>query len=155
MPISSETAKRVGRLGGRPKGSKAPATIEKEAALKQFNLRVASMADKLLNSQAIVALGTHRMVTVEVDDEGKKHIKTVRDETRMQNLLDTGVYGKDYLILEGSPAEWKAANALLDRAFGKAKESIDISGEVKFSLKGLSDRRKAIELSRDEVKVIE
>lgn len=32
----------------------------------------------------------------------------------------------------------KATNSLLDRTFGKAKESIDLSGDVKFSLRALS-----------------
>lgn len=130
--------------GGRPKGITA-ATKAKLKAQKLLDIRIAKMADKLLNSQAIVALGTHRMVTVEIDEDGKKHIKTIRDEDRMQKLLDEGEYGIDYMILEGSKADWKAGNALLDRAFGKAKESLALSGEVTFSLKTLVDRRKAIE----------
>jgi hypothetical protein len=35
----------------------------------------------------------------------------------------------------------KASNALLDRAFGKAKESIDFTGNVQFSLKDLAQQR--------------
>jgi hypothetical protein len=35
----------------------------------------------------------------------------------------------------------KASNSLLDRAFGKPKESIDFSGSVQFSLKTLAEER--------------
>ena len=38
----------------------------------------------------------------------------------------------------------KASNALLDRAFGKAKESIDFTGNVQFSLKDLAQQRLSI-----------
>lgn len=36
---------------------------------------------------------------------------------------------------------FKASNSLLDRVFGKAKESIDFSGNVQFSLKALAQER--------------
>ncbi len=35
----------------------------------------------------------------------------------------------------------KASNSLLDRAYGKPKESIDFSGSVQFSLKDLAQKR--------------
>ncbi len=42
----------------------------------------------------------------------------------------------------------KATNSLLDRVFGKPKESIDLTGQVNFSLRALSKR--ADELEEDE-----
>ncbi len=39
----------------------------------------------------------------------------------------------------------KASTQLLDRAFGKAKESIDFSGNVQFSLKALAEERLKLE----------
>lgn len=35
----------------------------------------------------------------------------------------------------------KASNSLLDRVFGKAKESVELSGTVQFSLKALAQER--------------
>lgn len=35
----------------------------------------------------------------------------------------------------------KATNSLLDRVFGKAKESVELSGNVQFSLKALAQER--------------
>jgi len=43
----------------------------------------------------------------------------------------------------------KASNSLLDRAFGKAKESIDLSGNVQFSLKDLAQQR--LQVANEEV----
>lgn len=149
---SLEKANKSGKVG-RPKGSKLPQTILKEAALKEFNFRVTKMANKLFNSQASIALGTHRMVTVETDEDGTKHVRAVNDEARIDKLIEEGVYGEDYIILVGKPGDWKAANAMLDRAFGKAKESLDL--HVNFSLVELAEKRKLLDAEWEEVKRIE
>lgn len=43
----------------------------------------------------------------------------------------------------------KATNSLLDRAFGKPKESIDFTGQVQFSLRALS--RQADDIEKQEL----
>lgn len=156
MPITSEKARMAGLLGGRPKGSKSKLTILKEKKRGDFDKKIALMAEKLTNAQAIVAMGTHKMVRMYIGTDQKMHTETIRDEKRMQNLLDTGVYGVDYVIVVGNDPDWKAANALLDRTFGKAKETIDVNGEMKFSLKELSFSRellkeKVIDVTDDEL----
>lgn len=133
-----------GKKGGRPKGSLQPETILKiktESAVRQH---IFKMAKKLIDAQVITALGTHKMVIMTKDDEGVMHVETVRDEKHMNDLLETGVYGRDYLIVAGSAPDWKAANALLDRGYGKAKESLAVEVDVKFSLKGLAERRREL-----------
>ena len=94
----------------------------------------------------IVAVGTHRMVTVTRDDEGKAHVETVRDVVMIDELLARGKYGEDYLILEGSAPDWRAADALLNRALGKAKETVEHTGDVKFSLTALAKQRRGLPL---------
>lgn len=134
-----------GRAGGLAGGGKRSARKMKEIAVKAaMKQRIFAMADKLLNAQAIAALGTHRMVVLSFDEEGKKHIETVRDEKRMDTLLDTGVYGQDYLILAGAEPDWKAAESLLTRALGKPKETLDVNHNV-FSLTQLAKSRKDLE----------
>lgn len=139
-PKTFVSGKRVGRPPTKQNESTRLATREKVA----FNRRASLMAGKLLNSQAILALGTHHMVTKTIDTDGKVHINIVRDMKRQQNLLDEGEYGKDYLIIEGTPADWRAADAILNRAWGKPKETLEIEGEVKFSLKGLLTPKKVV-----------
>jgi len=54
-------------------------------------------------------------------------------------------YGKD------NDTVLKATNSLLDRAFGKAKESIDLNTTVKFSLRELSKQADEMELLEAEI----
>lgn len=134
-----------GRAGGLAGGGKRSARKMKEIAVRAaMKQRIFAMADKLLNAQAIAALGTHRMIVLSLDDDGKKHIETVRDEKRMDNLLEKGVYGEDYLILAGAEPDWKAADALLTRALGKPKETLDVNHNV-FSLTALAKSRRNVE----------
>ena len=135
----------LGIKGGRPKRSKNKGTLLRENVLAHIEQRIFGLADKLLDAHIVTAIGTHRMVVVTIDDEGKKHIETVREESRMQELLDTGIYGLDYLIVEGTPADWRAIEALENRAFGKPKETIDQNVTHTFSLRDLSKRAKEIE----------
>lgn len=140
---------------GRPKGVLSPETILKNKAEKILRTRIYKMTDKLISAQSIVAIGTHKMIRISIDADGKKHVETVRDEKRMQNLLDTGVYGKDYIIVEGSLPDYRAADALLNRGYGKPKESLDLTGEVSFSLIGLIAKRKELAKESESKKVDE
>lgn len=134
---------------GRPKGTLNPNTVLRARTLKAMDKRIFRMAEKLVSAQSIVALGSHKMIRTFMKD-GVPAVETIRDEKKMQDLLDSGIYGKDYLIVVGAMPDAKAANMLLDRAFGKAKESITLDGEVKFSLKELASRRaQIIEGARD------
>lgn len=150
VALPTEMARRNGLLGGRPRGSETVEGKLKRKALSLFNKRVAKMTDKLLNAQSIVAMGSHKMLRPFMGEDGLPHVETIRDMDRMQKLIDEGEYGKDYLIVVGELPDWKAANALLDRTYGKAKESITLDGEVKFSLKDLAARRQ--EMLKGEVR---
>ena len=120
---------RAGKLGGKnKKGKKSAKTIDKEASLERIRQRVYEMSDKLINAQAIVALGTWKMVRPYIGEDGMPHTETIRNMDDMQKLIDTGVHGKDYLIVVGAEPDHKAAANLLDRSYGKPVESIEHSG---------------------------
>lgn len=140
-----------GALGGRPKGTKNRLTILKEKAMEKMEKSISIRTAKLVDAMTNIALGTHKMVRKYTDDEGRIRTETIRDEKRMQELLDTGTYGIDYIILQGKEGDWKAGNALLDRAFGKAPESVKHSGEVVFSLRGLAESRRALDVDNEDV----
>lgn len=132
----------AGKIGGANK--RGTMSLKKVNQLKVKSLifnRLHIISDKLINAQIIAATGTHRMVTLETDEEGKKHVRQVRDEARMQNLLDTGIYGEDYFILAGADPDWKAAEALLNRGLGKAAETKTIDVKHSFNLTGLAKER--------------
>ena len=123
---------------GRPAGKQNEASRVMAREKAYTNLLIAKRAKKLVESQTIVAIGTHHMITIRFDDDGTRHTEIVRDDKRQEKLLTEGVYGKDYLIIEGTPADWRAGDALLNRAFGKPKETLEIDGEVGFTLRALN-----------------
>lgn len=112
---------------GRPKGRKNDATLEREAVAKAVQQKIFKMADKLVDSQMIVSMGTHRMCVITKGPDGKPSLETIRDSDRFNVLLETGKYGVDYIILAAADPDWKAGDALLNRALGKAPESVDIT----------------------------
>lgn len=133
------------RPRGRPKGTKnpdrSPEVKLRIKAQKAMRMRLYRMTDKLLNAQNIVAVGTHKMITISKDDLGIDHVKTIRDQKHMQKLLDEGRYGVDYFIVVNTLPDWKAADALLNRAHGKAKESVAFDVNHTFSLRDLATKR--------------
>jgi hypothetical protein len=147
MPFTKENASLIRQEfgGGRSKGSLSPHTKLKMKTEQLIKRRIFRMAEKLISSQSVAALGTYKVITLSIDEvTGQKKVTTIRDEKHITELLDHGEYGKDYLIVAGAEPDWKAANALLDRAYGKAKETLDLNGEIKFSLKDLADRREGL-----------
>lgn len=115
---------------GRPKGGQNQATIEKNAALKEFKQRAYRNAHRLFNSQFALAQGVNILFKVEYDDKGNKKGKPiiVDDEDEIKSYID-GEFenSKDkYYYMTTMIPDNKAIDSLLDRAFGKAKESIDI-----------------------------
>ncbi len=149
MAGTKEIAQKNGMLGGRPRGSKHRITILKEKMRDRYEKYIATISHKIVNSQTNLALGTYKMFSISFDENGKKVLTTVNDENKIEDLIMHGEAGKDYIVVEGSKGDWKAGNALLDRAFGKASETLKVNGEVKFSLKTLA--MQAREISADVV----
>ena len=125
-----ENKKNKGRGGaGRGQGrKKGVATLAKEVAFKRMQEKIYAMTDKLVNAQAVVALGTYKIVRPYTGTDGLPKTETVRDMDEMEKLIQNGTLGKDYLIVEASAPDHKAAANLLDRGFGKPTESIEHSG---------------------------
>lgn len=150
-PSAVNFSQPIKRGRGRPPGKLNEATRIMQRERAAFNLTASRMAKKLLRAQAVIALGTHHIVVRSVDAEGKVHIEIVRDEKRQEKLIEEGAYGKDYLILEGTPGDFRAVDSILNRAWGKPTENIDLSGEVKFSLVGLASQRAMLDGNDDMV----
>lgn len=121
-------AKGGARKGTGPKkGSHHKKTLEKLEAYKKFQLLGIAAAEKLFRIQMMVAEGTSRMVVVEKSSDGVPKVTTIKDEKRMDKLLTTGVMGKDYLILAGHAPDAGAADSILDRTFGRAIQTTDLT----------------------------
>jgi len=122
----------AGRGQGRKPGAKTKERLvfakTKEEALALFQKRAFKMTNDILTAQKIVAIGSHKMIRMYKDDEGMPHVETIRDVERMQQLIDEGEYGVEYLIVEGSPPDFRAGDAILNRALGKPTEVVELSG---------------------------
>ncbi len=64
--------------------------------------------------------------------ENTPHIVNKQLEVASLTVSETG---------ENNDTVMKATNSLLDRVFGKPKETVDVSGSVQFSLKALAQER--------------
>lgn len=112
---------------GRKDGDKTEKVLMREQVMAEMHQRVFKMSHKILNSQMIIALGTHKMIQILPGPAGTKMTRTIRSMDEMQKLLDDGIYGVDYVVIEGRPGDWKAGESILNRTFGKAKETFDIN----------------------------
>ena len=128
--------------GGRPKGSKNPSTLERDRVAEAMRQRVYKLAGKLMNAQSSLALGIAHLYRI---DEIKKGNKTTRSkpilitsQSEIENYLENSDEGqpwvdedsKAYYFITTVKPDNQAINSLLDRSFGKAKESVELSGTV-------------------------
>lgn len=117
---------------GRPEGKLGPKKIEEKNAMKYIRERVVSNIEPLVNTQLNLARGvTYLYKVVETGKGEKKKRETIRvtDEWEIKNYLD-GVYENEidgaYYYITTKPADNKALDSLLDRVFGRAKQTIDL-----------------------------
>lgn len=126
------------RNGGQRKNSGRkilPRTIETMEVKRKFVERVNKAADRLYNAQLDIALGEKfLMVRIPINDEKSKYkTEVVTDpEIIAEYLDDNGTTlnnsGDDYYYMTTRPANNQAIQSMLDRAFGKAPEKIEIEG---------------------------
>lgn len=132
--IKSEVKK--GRGGarpnaGRPKGKQDPQTIEKNQVLQEYKNKILRHADQFFRTQKALAFGHYELFIVEhyEDHNGKvkkRHV-LVEDPQLMANILDDPELqqGDNYVVVRKVEADKFTLEAMLDRAFGKATQSIE------------------------------
>jgi hypothetical protein len=120
---------------GRPKHGKNQSTIVKEEAERQFKERVAKNVDRLFNSQLDLALGEkYLMVTTTIGTGTRQRRETsiVTDPQIIKQFLDDESSLNDdteYYFMSTKPANNQALEGMMNRAFGRAKESLELSGD--------------------------
>lgn len=141
-------SKENGKKGGRPKGTKNPETLLKEAVLAEFRNKVLKSADVLFNSQLHLATGQTYLYKIEKELQigpkgGKKYIsskpKIVTDtweiEAYLQGLINEGDKDDEndpnstYYFLTTKDPDNKAIDSMLDRTFGKSTQTINTEDE--------------------------
>jgi len=111
------------------KGFKYPKTIEKEKIKSEIDKVIMLRASKIVDAQYIMSQGYHVMIEFIKVPGGIPEQKQVSDPKRIQELLDLGEYGKDYVIVLGARPDPKAGDMLLNRTFGKPTESLEVGNK--------------------------
>lgn len=132
---------------GRKPGSENKATAEMKAAKAAFQHRVNKNVDRLFNAQIDLAVGEKYLMVIKTIGTGSKarrETSIVNDPDTIKRFLDEELEDSDteYYFMSTKPANNQAIDSLLNRSFGKPKESIDhTSGDkpIKGALIGFAD----------------
>jgi hypothetical protein len=137
-----------GKKGGRPKGTKNPETLLRESVLKEFRNKVMESADVLFNSQLHLARGQTYLYKIEKELQigpkgGKKYVSskpkivtsTAEIESYLRGLIRDGDMEDEndpnatYYFLTTKEPDNRAIDSMLDRAFGKSSQSIELGNK--------------------------
>ncbi len=137
---------------GRKKGTKDPKTLEKERVFEAFRQRAMGVADLLLDSQLTLARGQTFLYKIEKEEIiGPKGGKTYRAkkpelvtsqteiEMYLEGLVEEGDKDDEndrratYYFLTTKEPNNNAIDSILDRTFGKAAQSVALSGSLNIS----------------------
>lgn len=127
---SSWGGKRDG--AGRPEGSQNKNTIEDKIVKEEFRQRVLKNMNVLINSQMSLAQGCQLLFKVKKSKKGENaKPELVTRQSEIEDYLageyddEDGVY---YFITTKVPDN-KAIDSLIDRVFGKAPQSVDLTSK--------------------------
>lgn len=114
---------------GRPKGSLNETNALLRETKKAFQERVASIADQLFQAQSMLALGERNLYIVRKDKDGKQMKAEMVDDPNVVLKYLQGDYddSDDYYYIATKSPDNQAATSLLDRAYGKARQEMDIT----------------------------
>lgn len=105
------------RIGGKPKGFKAPATISKELAREVLRNRVIAELAPLIDAQVANAKGISHFF---LRDKAGQFVK-IEDAKAIQTALNSGDEGSYYYIFTKDPSI-QAFTDLMNRALDKPAE---------------------------------
>lgn len=116
------------KTGGKPKGYKAPQTLEKLEAREFVRQAVTNALAPMLRAQIANAMGIGHIFT---RDKAGKYTK-IEDEDEIDRLMVEGVEGETHWIFKKDPSVQAFAD-LLNRAIDRPKEQeqdINIRGSI-------------------------
>jgi len=136
---------------GMPKGTKIQRTIEKERTLKEYQEMIRNHALQLFHAQKVLAFGSYTLFVVEhyEDESGKiqKRKVLVEDTEMMEAILNNPdmVQGDNYVVIQTNSPDKFTIDSMLDRAFGKATQSLDANIQGNVTILNLIDELKKSE----------
>jgi hypothetical protein len=118
---------------GRPKGKLSKLNEQRQKAKKRFIERVNKMVDELFNAQASIAQGVSYLYRVDTDDKGHDKPAVIEtDPEVIKDYIDGNIDDRDsYWYITTERPDNRALDSMLNRAFGKPEEKIDITSDGK------------------------
>lgn len=157
-------------VGGRPPGSMNKATKDVKIAKKRFIERVTMHTDELFNAQLALAKGMNVLMVTRTSGKGakrKRWTEMVDNPHTIQKYLDNQLADEDgeeyddmndenhFYFMTTRPPDNKALDSLLNRAFGKAPEKIEIEGGFFVAQRMLVEVVKGHELENGQDDILE
>lgn len=127
------------------------ATILKEEAKKQMDLLIAQKAHDLVEAGLLAAMGSAYIYKI---DAKSKKVTLLTDANEIAYAISEIKFNhstepdSEYFYATKEKPNYRAIEMLLNRTFGKPKESLDLTGEVKFSLRELGQRAEELYTGR-------
>lgn len=114
---------------GRKKGGKNAATIEKEAVLAQYRQKILGRADVIFNSQLSLVKGLSYLYVIKTIKGVKQRPELIEDQATIEAYLAEELEEEEneYYYITTTPPESRAIDSMLDRAFGKVKQDMDLT----------------------------
>ena len=124
------------KWGGKKKGAKNKKTIEAETALVLYKQEMLKELIPLIRSQQQLAKGLVVVLRRNLVKKGNRWVREgeltqVRDADEIERLLNSNGQGENWHIITIKDPNVKAIQDILDRIFGKAKETIDVNVSAK------------------------
>lgn len=146
MAAPANIARENGKKGGRPKGAKSLATLEKEKVLEAVRQRIMGNAHNIINGQLSLAQGQQFLYRIDTTTDAKGNkVRSkpilVTDPDEIAAYLD-GEYGdgdsmdneENYFYITTKEPENQAIEALMNRTFGKPVETVELQGGISLKI---------------------
>lgn len=122
---------------GKPKGSMNKKTVERKQAEEMMRQMILKKLTPIVNAQIQLAQGCTYLYRIDEILEDKKKTRKhvlVEDPREIEEIMnatdgEAGSVGDNYYYLTTKSPENKAIDSLVDRVFGKAKQSMEITGD--------------------------
>jgi hypothetical protein len=117
---------------GRPAGKLNKINEQRQIAKERFISRVNKMVDELFNAQANIAKGATHLYRVDKDSKGNNlPAELVTSPAEIKDYIDETLDSDSYYYITTERPDNKALDSMLNRAFGKPDEHIDLTSLCK------------------------
>jgi hypothetical protein len=124
--MPGEASRQNGKKGGRPRGSKNVASLERDKVAAALRQRILQSADRLFNAQMSLAEGCAFLFKRGAAG-GKATLVT--DEATLRRYVDGELDPEEFVYLHTERPNIVAIQDAFNRALGKPTETVEVSGK--------------------------